>query len=74
YRVAFERRTYRAGSVTFEQFFPYPVWDEHGTFVLPENLSNVETVTSLTRMLEVARANRALRCPWASFFVHPYQL
>ncbi|AFZ68966.1 polysaccharide deacetylase family protein [Deinococcus peraridilitoris] len=74
YPIAYERRTYRTGSVTFEQFFPYPVRDVLGTYILPENMDQVETPASLQHMLEVARANRALQCPWVSFFFHPYQL
>lgn len=74
YTTAFERRFYQRGRVIAGQFFPYPVRDVYGTTILPENIGDVQTSTPIPVLLERARANRSLRCPWAGLYFHPYLL
>jgi uncharacterized protein YdaL len=74
YSRVFERRLYRVGNMTAGQFFPYPVRDVSNTLVVPENMGSVEPNWPVSKILEVARANRALRCPWSGHFFHPYIL
>ena len=61
------------------QFFPYPLRDVYGSWVIPENLGNVELVgynhnTSRTaaQIVESARLNLVVRDGFASFFFHAY--
>jgi uncharacterized protein YdaL len=61
-----------------DQFFPYTIVKDHdGYFVWPENLGYVplpqpgEQPRRVEEMLEMARANKAVRDAWASFFWHP---
>ncbi|MDX2005216.1 MAG: DUF2334 domain-containing protein [Meiothermus sp.] len=74
YSRVFERRLYRVGSMVGGQFFPYPVRDVSGTLVVPENMGSIEPNWPVAKIVEVARANRALRCPWSGHFFHPYIL
>lgn len=53
------------------QMFPYPVRDVYGSTVLPENLDYVGDEGAVTRILDDARANLAVRDGVASFFYHP---
>ena len=61
------------------QFFPYPLRDVYGSWVIPENLGNVELVgynhnTSRTaaQIVATAKRNLAVRDGFASFFFHAY--
>jgi uncharacterized protein YdaL len=74
YPRAMERRIYRVGNTIAGQFFPYPVRDVNGTLMLPETMGSIQPGFLRDRMLLAARANRALRCPWAGHFNHPYTL
>jgi hypothetical protein len=71
---AFERRMYRVGSMIAGQFFPYPLRDINKTQMLPENLGNIQEGEGPQNMIERAKANRVLRCPWIGLFIHPYLL
>jgi uncharacterized protein YdaL len=74
YPRVMERRLYRVGGTVGGQFFPYPVKDIAGTFILPETLGSLQPGYYVDRVLAAARANRALRCPWAGHFFHAYTL
>ena len=61
------------------QFFPYPVRDIYGSFVIPENLGNVEPEWFNNHpprlpadILITAQKNLVIRDGFASFFYHPY--
>ncbi|WP_347176945.1 polysaccharide deacetylase family protein [Parafrankia sp. EAN1pec] len=61
------------------QFFPYPVTDVHGSFVIPENIGNIEPEpfnNHLARLpaelIDAARRNLVVRDGFASMFYHPY--
>lgn len=61
------------------QFFPYPVRDLYGFFVIPENLGNVEPEWFNNHpprfpsdILYTAQKNLVIRDGFASFFYHPY--
>jgi uncharacterized protein YdaL len=74
YPRVMERRLYRVGSVIAGQFFPYPVKDVAGTLIIPETLGSLQPGYLLDKVMAAARANRALRCPWAGHFFHAYTL
>lgn len=61
------------------QYFPYPVTDLYGFFVIPENLGNVEPEWFNNHpprfpadILYTAQKNLVVRDGFASFFYHPY--
>ncbi len=61
------------------QFFPYPVKDLYGFFVVPENLGSVEPEWYNNNpprlpadILDTGRRNLVVRDGFASFFYHPY--
>ncbi|HEX9080735.1 MAG TPA: polysaccharide deacetylase family protein [Holophagaceae bacterium] len=61
------------------QYFPYPVTDLYGFFVVPENLGNVEPEWFNNHpprfpadILATAGKNLVIRDGFASFFYHPY--
>lgn len=63
----------------FDQFFTYPVTDEHGMLVVPENLGNIAPVEqnnnaprTVDDLVANARANLVVREGFAAFFWHPY--
>lgn len=72
YSRVWERRLYRVGGIVAGQFFPYPVRDVTGQLILPENMGSIEPTWPASKIVEIARANRALRCPWAGHFFHTY--
>ncbi|QFP77487.1 DUF2334 domain-containing protein [Deinococcus sp. AJ005] len=74
YPKVIERRMYTADGVREGQFFPYPVRDEYGTLVVPENLGNIQVGYLSDSVLDAAEANKNLSCAYASVFVHPYLL
>ncbi len=74
YNRIWERRLYQSGTVVAGQFFTYPVRDAYGSLVIPENLGNIQENNLPAKIIENARANRNLRCPWAGVFFHPYLL
>ncbi len=74
YPRVMERRLYRVGGTVAGQFFPYPVKDVAGTFILPETLGSLQPGYYVDRVLAAARANRVLSCPWAGHFFHAYTL
>ena len=74
YPRVIERRIYAADEVREGQFFPYPVRDEYGTMVVPENLGNIQVGYLSDAILNAAEANKNLSCSYASLFVHPYLL
>ena len=69
-----ERRLYRVGDTVAGQFFPYPVKDIYGTLILPETLGSLQPGYLMDRVMAAARANRAMRCPWAGHFFHAYTI
>ena len=74
YNRVWERRLYQSGAVVAGQFYTYPVRDAYGSLVIPENLGNIQENNLPAKIIENARANRNLRCPWAGVFFHPYLL
>jgi uncharacterized protein YdaL len=72
YNLYFERRFVESGILRTTQFFPYPVIDSLGGFMLPENANYVSETNTLEAILETAKANRVLRCPYLGIFMHPY--
>ncbi|WP_239336197.1 DUF2334 domain-containing protein, partial [Frankia sp. CiP3] len=61
------------------QFFPYPVTDVYGTYVIPENIGNIEPEPFNNHparlpadLIDSARRNLVVRDGFASFFYHPY--
>lgn len=70
----YERRLYQVGQTFQGQFFPYPVRDVSGAFLIPENTNYVGETRRPADIVEVARANRALHCPWVGSFFHPFLL
>ncbi|ONH58619.1 hypothetical protein CcI49_20540 [Frankia sp. CcI49] len=61
------------------QFFPYPVTDVHGSFIIPENIGNVEPEAFNNHparlpadLIDAARRNLIVRDGFASMFYHPY--
>lgn len=71
----FERRTLKSGNTVVGQFFPYPVRDiNNRALVLPENTNFISEGNLLPDILETARANLAMRCPWIGTFFHPFLL
>ena len=61
------------------QFFPYPVRDLYGAFVLPENLGNIEPLPFnnhpprfASDILTTGQKNLVIRDGFASFYYHPY--
>ena len=74
YNRVWERRLYQSGTVIAGQFYTYPVRDAYGSLVIPENLGNIQENNLPAKIIENARANRNLRCPWAGVFFHPYLL
>lgn len=74
YPTVMERRLYRSGAMVSGQFFPYPVKDVHGVFVLPETMGSVQPGYMIDRLMDAAAANRALHCPWAGHFFHAYTI
>lgn len=84
--VAWQRGRYFAGALSgddraaprIEQIFPYPVRDVYGFEIVPENCGpyrpepfGVEPARRVEDVARCARANRAVRDGWASFFYHP---
>ena len=74
YPRVIERRIYAADQVRSGQFYPYPVRDQYGTLVVPENLGNIQVGYLSDAVLAAAEANKNLSCSYASVFVHPYLL
>jgi uncharacterized protein YdaL len=61
------------------QFFPYVVKDVYGSWVMPENLGNIELEPFNNQparlpadLIATARTNLVVRDGFASFFYHPY--
>ncbi|MDX2003811.1 MAG: DUF2334 domain-containing protein [Meiothermus sp.] len=74
----FERRLYQVGQgegrIIQGQFFPYPVRDASGALMVPENSNYIGAGRTPADILEVARANKALRCPWLGLAFNPFLL
>lgn len=71
----YERRTLMSGNTVVGQFFPYPVRDINDRgLILPENTNFISEGNLLPDILETARANLAMRCPWMGGFFHPFLL
>ncbi len=69
----FERRFVGSGDIVLGQLYPYPARDNNKrTLILPENALFISATNTLDNILETARANKALSCPWLGMFVHPY--
>lgn len=61
------------------QFFPYPVRDIYGSWIIPENIGNIEPEPFNNHparlpadLLAAGEANLVVRDGFASFFFHPY--
>jgi uncharacterized protein YdaL len=61
------------------QFFPYAVTDVYGTYIIPENIGNVEPeplnhnpARFPDDLINAASKNLVVRDGFASFFYHPY--
>jgi len=88
FQARYERSLYYGGTIAGRpadpatsqgQFFPYPVKDIYGQWVLPENLGNHEPVgynhhpPRLPRdILDAARRNLVMHDGFASFYHHPF--
>ena len=72
YSLFFERRFVESGLLRNSQFFPFPVKDSLGAMLLPENTNYLSSSNTLGNLLETARANRVLHCPYLGIFMHPY--
>ncbi len=71
----YERRTLKSGNTVVGQFFPYPIRDINDRgLILPENTNYISETNLLPDILETARANLAMRCPWIGTFFHPFLL
>jgi uncharacterized protein YdaL len=63
----------QAGSLNSDQFFPYPVVDLFGQYVIPESLAYVPIDDQrIEPILEAADAEQVVRDGYASFFFHPF--
>ncbi len=61
------------------QFFPYPVTDVNGTYLIPENIGNIEPEPFNNHparlpadLIDAAKRNLVIRDGFASFFYHAY--
>jgi len=86
--IRYDRGLYFPGNLSHQpidysklagQFFPYPVKDIYGSFVIPENLGNIEPLPFNNHparlpkdLLAAGKANLVVRDGFASFFYHPY--
>jgi len=72
FNTVFERRL-AEGHLGTDQFFPYPVIDLKGQFVIPESLGYIPKDDQDPKiLLDCAEAELAVRDGWASGFVHPF--
>ena len=63
----------QAGSLNSDQFFPYPVVDLYGQYVIPESLAYVPIDDQrIEPILQAADAAWVVRDGYASFFFHPF--
>ncbi|MGH2376557.1 MAG: DUF2334 domain-containing protein, partial [bacterium] len=73
YFTVFHERVLAAPTRASEQYFPYPVRDRYGRFVVPENLGFLpEGATDTAPLVEHARAMLAVRDGIATFYFHPF--
>ena len=73
YFTVFHERVMAAPALATTQYFPYPVRDLYGRFVVPENLGFVPLGSTDTRpVLDAARSMLAVRDGIASFYFHPF--
>ncbi|MFA5976605.1 MAG: polysaccharide deacetylase family protein [Elusimicrobiota bacterium] len=72
FNTVFERRL--AGpSLDSDQFFPYPVVDMNGQYVIPESLAYIPIDDQrIEPILQAADAEQVVRDGYASFFFHPF--
>jgi len=69
----FYDRTISTPSLNSQQYFPYPVIDYWGRYVLPEDLGYVPVENPQTReILQAARNLKVVRDGVASFYFHPF--
>jgi hypothetical protein len=69
----FNERTMPTPDVASIQYFPYPVIDRFGRYVVPENLGYLPAENPDPRILiERARNMRVVRDAIASFYFHPF--
>jgi len=69
----FNERTMATPDIGSIQYFPYPVTDRFGRYVVPENLGYLETDSSDPRVLIArARSLRVVRDAVASFYFHAF--
>ncbi len=62
-----------AGSLNSDQFFPYPVIDRYGQYVIPESLAYVPIDDQRSQpILQNADAAYVVRDGYASVFFHPF--
>lgn len=73
YFTVFHERVLAVPTRASEQYFPYPVRDRYGRFVVPENLGFLpEGATDTAPLVEHARAMLAVRDGIATFYFHPF--
>lgn len=70
--TVFQERTLTANRMGTEQYFPYPVRDQFGRLVVPENLGYLQPNDKADVILDHARAMLAVRDGIASFYFHPF--
>ncbi|MGE5644590.1 MAG: DUF2334 domain-containing protein [Acidobacteriota bacterium] len=69
----FYDRTISTPSLNSQQYFPYPVTDHWGRYVIPEDLGYVPVEKPVTtEVLKAARNLRVVRDGVASFYFHPF--
>jgi len=72
FQTVFERRQ-TGPALGTDQYFPYPVIDLYGQYVIPENMGYVEKENPTSAIiLANAQAAYVVRDGYASFFFHPF--
>jgi len=73
YFTVFHERVLAAPALVSEQYFPYPVRDSYGRFVVPENMGYLKEGEEKTdALVDHARVMLAVRDGIAAFYFHPF--
>lgn len=73
YFTVFHERVLADAALASEQYFPYPVRDRYGRFVVSENLGYLKAGESDTQpIVDHARSMTVVRDGIASFYFHPF--